>query len=131
MAGPDFEARERLAEALQPLVGDNKMRAYARSLQVSSTTVAKWLECESFPSGKNVAKVARSLGMSLDEFSRKIIEGNDSGSFEPVDQAISIIRSLPPADLSKVLMVIAELVQSHRQGEAVRPPERLENGVKT
>lgn len=108
----DFEARERLAEALQPLVENDGMRGYARSLQLSSNTVKKWLDCESFPSGKNLSKVAESLGMTLDEFDRKIISGNASGIVTPLDQAVSIIRSLPASDLPRVLEEVADRMRT-------------------
>lgn len=108
----DFEARERLAKALQPRIEEGTLRGYARSLKVSSNTVFKWLNCESFPSGKNVSKVAQSLGMSLDEFSARIIEGKNTGTPDPVDQAISIIRSLPPASLARVQRAIADRIES-------------------
>jgi DNA-binding phage protein len=115
MAG--FEARERLAEALHPLTSNNQMRAYARSIQVSSNTVAKWLACESFPSGGNVSKVAQSLGMTLDDFNSRIIEGRNTSRFDPTDQAISILYSLPPSGLSRVLRAVAERLELYEDSQ--------------
>lgn len=116
----DIEARDRLSDVLRPVVQRQGLRSYARSIGITSGAVSKWLDGDSFPNGDNRRRVARSLGMSLEEFDSRIVKGQNPDDLvkDPLEPHIGMIMSLPPSDLARLLNAIAARLVEY---DAYRP----------
>lgn len=115
----DIDSRDRLAEILTPIIKRQGLRSYARSIGITSGAVSKWLEGDSFPNGDNRERVARSVGMTLEEFDARIVKGQEpQTNKDPLEAHLGMIMSLPPSDLARLLEAIAERLRAY---DAYRP----------
>jgi len=118
-----FEASDRLATVLRPLVEKQGGRAFGRSIGVSSGTVSRWLQGESFPDGDNRDKLSKALGMTMEQFNRVIVEGNSpSDEVDPVASVLSLIQTLPPSDVARILRAAADRLDDFDNHRSARMP---------
>jgi transcriptional regulator with XRE-family HTH domain len=102
------EAKERLVNALNPIIEKMGLRSYARSINVSPGAVSKWINGDSFPDGDNRERVAASLGLSLEQFNAEIVRGEARSGANPLEQTIRWIGTASKSDLVVVLRAVAD-----------------------
>ncbi|MEP1020584.1 helix-turn-helix domain-containing protein [Phormidium sp. FACHB-77] len=118
-----FEASDRLAAVLRPLVEKQGGRAFGRSIGVSSGTVSRWLQGESFPDGDNRDKLSKALGMTMEQFNRVIVEGNSpSDEIDPVAPVLELIQTLPPSEVARILRAAADRLDGFDAYRSERAP---------
>lgn len=73
----EVEAKKRLARILAKVQGDRSQRQFAIDLGVGLATVQNWLSGQTFPSGKNLEKIAVAAGVNIEELFNQI-KGNEA-----------------------------------------------------
>ncbi len=105
----DEESRKRLAEILQKAKGERTLRQYAKDLEVSLGAVQNWISGKIFPSSEMLEKIAKSAGISLEEFFVQI-RGESVKSFERPQKAEELLSLAQYLDKEQRIRLIKMLV---------------------
>jgi transcriptional regulator with XRE-family HTH domain len=119
----DVAARDRLIECLRDAVERQGLRAFARSIGVNPGTVSRWAQGDVFPDGNNRVKLAKALGMSLEEFDRTVVQGRKSAKVDPVEETVALIMSLDPEGVARLQRALADRVTMFSATGASHPPK--------
>ncbi len=113
-----LEGREKLAEIIGNLVGKYRsVRAFAKKLNVSHTTVMGWQRMTSVPDTENLKKIAWEAGFTLSEL-QELIDGRVDLHKTTVDRVIYEVQQLSNRDIAKVIEAAARCMAKAEYGEA-------------
>lgn len=97
----NLESRERLANFVIKSRGKRSRRAYSRALGVSNAAIQDWENCRSIPDTENLAKIARSGGLTLEQF----LEYLETGKMPILSNLESVLKLIEVMPLSQVAEV--------------------------
>lgn len=98
---------KRLATFIQELRGSQSQRQLAKRLGVSQGSVNLWESGQSWPETENLEKLAALKGWSLSDLQTYLIKG-ELPDTEPLEQILSMVRSLPLEAVAQVAAVAVE-----------------------
>ena len=103
----DFEARQRLSEAVKKARGSRSQRKFAKDIGVSFAAVRSWEECESFPSQENLELIASVAGRSLEEFLLYLKgEPYPESRFKSAEDLLPIVSELSDSEAARLIQII-------------------------
>lgn len=108
----DRFARQRLREVLKRVQGDRSVRQFAIDLDVALGTMQNWLQGTGLPSTRNLEKIARSAGMSVQELHDELV-GNKNTPPEPKsprDVFQVAVRNLDDEGLRELIKLLVEAI---------------------
>lgn len=95
----NLDSRERLAEIVKTARGKMSQRAYGKVIGVSGTTIQGWENKQYVPETENLARIAATAGMTLEELLDYL---NGKPKSDLIDQMLQQIPMLP---LQKVVEI--------------------------
>ena len=109
-----MRSKEKLAELIRRLRGDQSQRAFAKTLGVSFASIQSWENGDAMPSTENLAAIAQKAGYTLEGLIAHL-EDRPIPKTASIDEIVMQIKSLPLKQLALVeravgdrLMTIAE-----------------------
>ena len=102
---------ERLARLVAELRGSKSQRQFAKELGVSQSSVRFWESNLAWPDTENLEKLAALRGWSLSELQTYLVKG-DLPEYEPLEQILNTVRSLPLEAVAQVAAVAVETLAS-------------------
>ena len=108
---------ERLTQLIRELRGHQSQRQFAKRLGVSQSAVNLWESGQAWPETENLEKLGALKGWNLEEIQTYLIKG-ELPSFEPLDQLLDRVRSLPSEAVIKIAAVAVETLAA-RTGSTI------------
>jgi transcriptional regulator with XRE-family HTH domain len=102
---------ERLAELIKELRGATSQRRFSQQLGVSKSCVNFWESGLAFPDTENLEKLAAFKGWTLAQLQTYLVIG-ELPSDEPLQQILSLLRSLPTDAVVQVASAAVETLAS-------------------
>ena len=109
-----MRSKEKLAELIRQLRGDQSQRAFAKTLGVSFASIQSWENGDAMPSTENLSVIAQKSGYTLQGLI-EYLEDRPISKNASIDEIVMQIKSLPLRQLALVeravgdrLMAIAE-----------------------
>lgn len=102
---------ERLARLVAELRGSKSQRQFAKELGVSQSSVRFWESNLAWPDTENLEKLAALRGWSLSDLQNYLVKG-DLPDYEPLEQILNTVRSLPSEAVAQVAAVAVETLAS-------------------
>ena len=108
------EERQKLAAILKELQGNLSQRQFAKILQISSFAMRSWIECESVPTRENLEKIAKYMGITLDQLLAKLRDQETVAStpnYAKAEQLLPLVDQLPKAEIFKLTRYLVDRLE--------------------
>ena len=102
-----MRSKEKLAELIRQLRGDQSQRAFAKTLQVSFASIQSWENGDAMPSTENLSAIAHKSGYTLQGLIA-YLEDRPIPKNTSIEEIVMHIRSLPLKQLALVEMAVGD-----------------------
>lgn len=107
----DDESKRRLARILARARGDRSVRQFALDLGVALGTAQNWLQGSTFPSSRNLEKIAIATGMKIEELFKEL-RGENVDTSEPkvAENVLQIALRLNSEEQRRLIKLLVDAI---------------------